>query len=258
MPASSVRIGLIGAGKNTRERHIPGFQAIDGVEVVSVCNRSRESSQRVADQFGIPKVIENWQDLIADDDIDAVCIGTWPYLHCPMTLASLDNEKHVMTEARMAMNAGEAHDMLDAANASPGLVTQIVPSPFTFAIDETIRSLVAEGYLGDVLAIDMNVNGHQFLEREAPVSWRHDRDLSGLNIMHMGIWYEALLRWVGPASEVMAMTSVNVSLRRDEDGNPVSITVPDHADVLCRMAVGARLGLGSARLSGWGRSRVSG
>ena len=77
MPASSIRIGLIGAGKNTRERHIPGFQAIDGVEVVSVCNRSLESSQRVADQFGIPKVIENWQDLVADDDINAVCIGTW-------------------------------------------------------------------------------------------------------------------------------------------------------------------------------------
>ena len=168
MAASSIRIGLIGAGKNTRERHIPGFQAIDGVEVVSVCNRSLESSQRVADQFGIPKVIENWQDLVADDDIDAICIGTWPYLHCSMTLAGLDNEKHVMTEARMAMNAGEAHDMLDAANASPGIVTQIVPSPFTFALDETISSLVADGYLGDLVAIDMNVNGNQFLEREAP------------------------------------------------------------------------------------------
>ena len=170
-----------------------------------------------------------------------------------MTLASLDNEKHVMTEARMAMNAGEAHDMLDAANASPGLVTQIVPSPFTFVIDETIRSLVAEGYLGDVLAIDMNVNGNQFLEREAPVSWRHDRDLSGLNIMHMGIWYEALLRWVGPASEVMAMTSVNVPLRRDEDGNPVSITVPDHADVLCRMAIGGQARIRISSVIGLGQ-----
>ena len=46
------------------ERHIPGFQAIEGVEVVSVCNRSRESGQRVADQFGIPKVFENWWDVV--------------------------------------------------------------------------------------------------------------------------------------------------------------------------------------------------
>ena len=253
MVASSIRIGLIGAGKNTRERHIPGFQAIDGVEVVSVCNRSLESSQRVADQFGIPKVIENWQDLVADDDIDAVCIGTWPYLHCSMTLASLDNEKHVMTEARMAMNAGEAHDMLDAANASPGLVTQIVPSPFTFALDETISSLVSDGYLGDLVAIDMNVNGNQFLEREAPISWRQDMGLSGLNIMHMGIWYEALLRWVGPASEVIAMTSVNVPVRRDEDGNPAFITVPDHADVLCRMAIGGQARIRISSVIGLGQ-----
>ena len=253
MGASSVRIGLIGAGKNTRERHIPGFQAIDGVEVVSVCNRSRESSQRVADQFGIPKVVENWQDLVADDDIDAICIGTWPYLHCSMTLAGLDNEKHVMTEARMAMNAAEAHDMLDAANASPGLVTQIVPSPFTFAIDETIRSLVMDGYLGDIIAIDMNVNGNQFLEREAPIAWRQNRELSGLNILHMGIWYEALMRWVGPASAVMAMTSVNVPIRPDEDGSPAFITVPDHVDVICRMFIGAQARIRISSVIGLGQ-----
>lgn len=40
--AKVVRIGLIGAGANTRLRHIPGFQAIPGVEIVAVCNRSAE------------------------------------------------------------------------------------------------------------------------------------------------------------------------------------------------------------------------
>ena len=253
MAASSVRIGLIGAGKNTRDRHIPGFQAIDGVEVVSVCNRSRESSQRVADQFGIPKVVENWRDVVEDDDVDAVCIGTWPYLHCPMTLAGLENEKHVLTEARMAMNAEEAHAMFDASNERPGVVTQIVPSPFTFAIDETVRSLVADGYLGEVLAIDMNVNGDQFLERDSPIAWRQSRELSGLNIMHMGIWYEALIRWVGPASEVMAMTTVNVPIRRDDAGNLGFVTVPDHVDVICRMAIGAQARIRISSVIGLGQ-----
>ena len=253
MGVESVRIGLIGAGKNTRDRHIPGFQAIEGVEVVSVCNRSRESSQRVADQFGIPKVFEDWWDVVGDDEIDAVCIGTWPYLHCAMTLAALENEKHVMTEARMAMNAEEAHIMLDASREHPGLVTQIVPSPFTFAVDETVRSMIIDGYLGDILAIDVNVNGDQFLEREAPMSWRQDRVLSGLNIMHMGIWYEALMRWVGPASEVMAMTSVNVPIRRDDDGNLVHIDVPDHIDVLCRMAIGAQARIRISTVIGMGQ-----
>jgi predicted dehydrogenase len=61
---------------------ISRLQAIDGVDLVSVCNRSRESSQRVADQFNIPKVYEDWQELLADPDINAVVIGTWPYMHC--------------------------------------------------------------------------------------------------------------------------------------------------------------------------------
>ncbi len=55
-----VRIGLIGAGGNTRSRHIPGFKAIDDVEIVTVANRSVASGQKVADEFGIPKAAANW------------------------------------------------------------------------------------------------------------------------------------------------------------------------------------------------------
>ena len=71
-----IRIGIVGAGNNTRVRHIPGLQAIPGVEIVSVCNRSRESSQRAADAFHIPKVYDDWRELVAADDTDAIVIGT--------------------------------------------------------------------------------------------------------------------------------------------------------------------------------------
>ena len=54
-----IKIGIIGAGENTRKFHIPNFQKLDGVEVVSVCNRSRESGQKVADEFTIQKVFSN-------------------------------------------------------------------------------------------------------------------------------------------------------------------------------------------------------
>ena len=104
----SIKIGLIGAGGNTKTRHIPGFQALQNVEVVSVANRSIASSRAVADEFGIPEVVNNWQDIIDDPRIDAVSIGTWPYMHCPITTAALENGKHVLCEARMALNSVEA------------------------------------------------------------------------------------------------------------------------------------------------------
>ena len=240
MSVQRVRIGIVGAGGNVRLRHVPGFQAIEGVELVSVCNRSRESSERAAAEFGIPLVYDNWLDLVEADDTDAICIGTWPYLHCPITLAALESEKHVLTEARMAMNADEAHAMLEASRAMPQLVAQIVPAPFTLPVDRTIQELLADGYLGDLLAVEVRLNQSNFVDMDGALNWRLDRDLSGYNIMMMGVWYEALLRWIGPAARVMAMTKTAVTRRRDAQGLPRAVSIPDHVDILCQMACGAQ------------------
>src|SRR5437762_14198764 len=102
MKHQTLRIGLIGAGANTRLRHIPGLRAVADVEIVAVCNRRPESTAAAAAEFGIPRTFERWQDLVADPAIDAIVIGTWPYLHGEITLAALDAGKHVLTEARMA------------------------------------------------------------------------------------------------------------------------------------------------------------
>ena len=240
MAYETVRLGLIGAGKNTVERHIPGFQGVDGVEIVAVANRTPASGRRVADQFNIAQVYDNWQELLEDDSIDAVCIGTWPYMHRTMTMAALEKNKHVLCEARMAIDAREARDMLNASRNKPDLVAQLVPSPFTFRVDNVLQSLINDGYLGDLVAVEIQVLGPNFVERDGPMHWRYDRDLSGYNILMMGIWYEAMIRWVGRATKLTAMTRVNVPYRTDEAGNRVSVTIPDHADVLCQLANGAQ------------------
>ena len=250
MPDDVVRLGLIGAGRNTRERHIPGFQKVPGVEIAAVANRSRESGQRVADSFNIPTVYDNWRELLDDPTIDAVCIGTWPYMHCTLTLAALDKGKHVLCEARMAANAQEAHAMLDASMTRPHLVAQIVPSPTTFKVDGLLMQLVSEGYLGDLLAVELQSLGPSFADFDSPMHWRQDRALSGYNILNMGIWYEAMIRWVGPATRVMAMTKVGVPRRRDGSGHWQAVTIPDHVDILCQLANGAQAHLRFSAVSG--------
>ena len=112
---------------------------------MAVCNRRRESARRVASEFDIPKVHGSWEDLVSDPEVDAVVIGAWPYLHCPVTLAAFDAGKHVLTQARMAMNAREAQRMLDRSHESPRLTAMIVPSPYGLAGDAFMRSLIASG-----------------------------------------------------------------------------------------------------------------
>jgi predicted dehydrogenase len=235
-----VRIGIVGAGNNTRLRHIPGFRAIPGVEIVAVCNRTRESSERAARELGIPKVYDTWLEVVQSPEVDAVCIGTWPYMHCPVTLAALEAGKHVLTEARMAMNAREAHLMLEAARRRPHLVTQVVPSPLTLKVDRTIQRLLAQGFIGEPLVLELRACTPTFVDRERPLHWREDRALSGFNTLTLGIWYEAVMRWIGPAAKVMAMAKVVVKQRRDADGLLRGVEVPDHLDVLCEFACGVQ------------------
>lgn len=252
MSDEMIRVGVIGAGANTTSRHIPGLQAIEGVEIVTVCNRSRESSERVAQQFNIPQTCENWLDVIEDPDIDAIVIGTWPYLHYTLVMAALEADKHVMCEARMSMNATEAHLMYEAALARPHLIAQIVPSPFSLRVDKTIKRLIAEGYLGDILAVEVRDRGG-FLDTQAPLHWRHNFDLSGYNIMTMGIWYEAMMRWVGEATRVMAMGKTFVKLRRDPQTNSLkAVRIPEHIDVLADLACGAQAHISVSRAIGLG------
>jgi|307.fasta_scaffold04895_1 predicted dehydrogenase len=242
MPAmtdNKIRVGFIGAGANSRKFHVPNLKAQPGVELVAVANRSKESGERVAKEFGIGRVAGDWREIIAAKDIDAVCIGTWPYTHCEMTLAALDAGKHVLCEARMAMNAAEGRRMLEASRRKPQLVAQIVPAPHTLEVDPTVKAKLAEGYAGEVLSVELQGSQGSFVSPDAPLHWRHDISLSGHNILNMGIWYEAMMRWVGPARRVMTMTKVAVPRRKDEKGAWHEVKVPEHVDILATLASGA-------------------
>ena len=138
----------------------------------------------------------------------------------------------------MCMNAAEAHEMLAASREMPELTAQIVPAPHTLKVDAKIKELIADGYLGDILSVDMTVHQGDFIDYDAPLHWRNDRDLSGYNIMQMGIWYEAMMRWVGPAGSVRTVARVNVKSRVDDSGSRRFITIPDQVETVCEMVSG--------------------
>lgn len=238
-----VRIGIVGAGKNTRVMHLPGFQAIEGVSVEIVCNRSEESSRKVADDFGIGRIAGDWQELVADPEIDAVMIGTWPYLHAEVTIAALQAGKHVLTEARMARNLAEAKSMLTASREHPDLVAQIVPAPMSLDFDAVVIKMLDESELGSLREVCITNSGAQYASSAAPLTWRQDYELSGVNVMAMGIYYEIIRRWLGVDPEtILARGNVFTRNRSSaEGGDPVAVRIPESLTVLGDYADGGRL-----------------
>lgn len=240
---NQIRVGFIGAGANTRSRHLPGFQEIDDVVCSMVCNRSRESSEKVAKEFNIPRIAETWQDVVNDPGIDAICIGTWPYLHAEITNAALAANKHVLTEARMARNLAEAESMLAASQAKPNLVAQIVPGPMTFEFDATITEFISNGDIGELRELYVTDTGCQFALSDSPITWRQNFELSGRNIMSMGIYHEIIHRWINDEPIwVIADAEIFTTERNDvEKKEKASVKIPDCIAILGRYMSGARM-----------------
>ncbi|MBX6313585.1 MAG: Gfo/Idh/MocA family oxidoreductase [Isosphaeraceae bacterium] len=233
MRRGELRIGIVGAGAITRARHLPGFRALPGVKVVGVCNLRRESSVRVAREFDIPRIFDSWEHLVEADDIDAVVIGAWPYLHCPITLAALGAGKHVLTQARMAMNAREAQRMLDKAREHPDLTAMIVPSPYGLTGDAFMRQLIADGYLGQLREVHVTGLSSDLADRSTPLGWRQVARYSGFNTLNLGILHETVLRWTPPVRRVFAYVAKHVPQRRDpETGQKVPVGTADSVQVL--------------------------
>ncbi len=241
MAEQRIRVGIVGAGANTRLRHIPGFRQISGVEIVGVANSSAASTARVAAEFGIPKTYAGWEQLIADPDIDAVQIGTWPNLHCEVTCAALNAGKHVLCEARMACNLQEAQQMLVTSQAHPELVAQIVPSPFGLEHGDYVRNLIQNQYIGELRELVVIGADDQFWDYSKLLHWRQDRSVSGQNILAMGILHETASRWAGPTSRVFAQGHIFEPIRYAPQGEiSVPVTVPDSVQIVTQLANGAR------------------
>lgn len=241
MAEQRIRVGIVGAGENTRVRHIPGFRQIPGVEIAGVVNSRPETTAKVAAEFGIPKTYARWEDLVADPQIDAVQIGTYPNLHSAITCAALNAGKHVLCEARMAASLQEAQQMLAASEAHPQLVAQIVPSPLGLECGEYVGNLIRNRFLGELREVVVIGANDQFWDFSRLLHWRQQRELSGVNVLMLGILQETVSRWIGPTSRVFAQSTIFEATRPAPQGEiSLDVTVPDSVQVVTELANGGR------------------
>lgn len=237
--ASKVRIGVIGAGGIFRSRHFPSLAKIDEAEIVAICNRSTESAAKIADEFNLTvDTTTDPNEVINRDDIDAVMIGTWPYKHCPLTLAALEAGKHVFVQARMAMNLREAKQMYSAA-LETGLVTQICPAG-AWKGQWLLRRLVDEDYCGKIYNVYVRDMVRDHLDPDVPLHWRDIDRYSGLNALAMGITMERIFRIVGYLSTVTAHSETFIQERKLPDGSGTGpVERPDTIHVIGKLENGA-------------------
>ena len=230
-----LRIGIVGAGSIVQKRHLPALKKNPEVEIVAVSNSTYESSEQFCREHcpgATP--MRNWADLLAVPDIDIIWIGTPPYMHSAVTISALEAGKHVFCQARMSMDLAEAEEMLAASKRSPELVTMLCPPPYGLRGDLLVKKLLAENYVGRPHDVRLQSFTANFLNPDAPAHWRQKIEISGLNVLTLGIYVEVLQRWLGNISGVFARGKILTANRQG-----YKVIIPDLLNVLCSFENGA-------------------
>ena len=233
MTNKHLKVGIIGAGDIVKYRHAPGLAKIDDLSIVSVCNSSITSAQKFANEWARDaKICENPEDIIYSD-CDIVWIGTPPYMHCELTCSALAAGKHVFCQSRMAMNVEEAELMLKTAKKYPKLVTALCPPPMGLNVDQFMKSLLSESVIGRPHQIILHSSSKNYLDPSIPAHWRQKSEISGINILRLGIYIEILHRWFVKITTVYAEENTITPIR-----NGYSINIPDTVNLLCKFENG--------------------
>lgn len=229
-----IRIGLVGAGGIVKQRHLPGLRALPNVRFTAVANSTLASAEAFCRDFAPEaRPTARWEDVVDNAEVDVVWIGAHPCMHHDATDFGLQCGKHVFTQARMAATLAEAEHMWERAQSHPELVTAICPAPQGLRGGEMVKKLLAEGAIGRPHQALLHSFSAAWLDAAQPAHWRQKTEVSGIQILTLGIYTEVLQRWLGHIVEVEARGNVVVPERQG-----YAVGTPDFVHVLARFRSG--------------------
>ncbi|MDA3940838.1 MAG: Gfo/Idh/MocA family oxidoreductase [Spirochaetia bacterium] len=204
---SKIKWGLIGCGDISRKRVVPGIKDSKNSKLIAVNRSDFSRAMSFAKEFGAKKWMKKWQDLIADDEIDAVYIATPVYLHAEQSIAAAEAGKHILCEKSMAMNTLEADRMIDACKAN-NVKLGIAYYRNLYPGVHRIKEIISDREIGNIVHIQSN-NFENFNRKPGEARyWLLEKEKSGGGPM-MDMGCHRIEVFVNIAGQVKQVTSFN-------------------------------------------------
>jgi len=184
-----VRLGMLGVSWWT-DLVWPGFSQAENAEITWIAARTGEKAEKFARENNIPRWTNDYAELIAAPDVDAVFVGVPNFLHDELARAALANGKHVLQEKPMALSTKAAQAQADEA-ARRGLV--LMPDQ-ELRLANGIADLpeLISSRLGPLRKVTIGLT----LRHATWSGWRGDPALSGGTLFEMIIHELDLARWL--------------------------------------------------------------
>lgn len=149
MEKKKINLGIVGCGVHAQIAHIPFFKKNPQCELTAICDSDVRKIDHLSSKYNIPHRYQDFQEIVQDEEIDALIIATPNYLHAAMTISALKYGKDVLCESPMSINLKEAKEMIDTAKKTgkklvPAMNNRLRPDV------QIIKKFIKEGELGDI------------------------------------------------------------------------------------------------------------
>lgn len=187
-----VRWGVISTARIGTEKVIPAMQRGSHCEMVALASRDSKRAKQTADNLKIPKAYGSYEELLADDGIDAVYNPLPNHLHVPWTMRAIAAGKHVLCEKPIALSSRDAQKLLDVADRHPDVK---VMEAFMYRHHPQwikAKEIVSSGQIGHLCTIQSFFSYFN----DDPQNIRNQAEIGGGALMDIGCYNISLSRFL--------------------------------------------------------------
>ncbi|WP_019375943.1 Gfo/Idh/MocA family protein [Virgibacillus halodenitrificans] len=221
-----LKVAVIGCGSIARHRHLLEYQANSEVVITAVCDIVQERADEMAERYHA-KAYTDYEELLQNEDVDAVSICVPNYLHAPVSITALNAKKNVLCEKPMATSREEAEDMIKAAKKHNRKLMiahnqRFVPS------HQKAKELIASGAIGKIYSFRTTFGhgGPEGWSADGRDSWFFEKDKAFIGAMgDLGVHKADLIRYLlgEEFTNVAAFVETSAKGDTDVDDNAVCI-----------------------------------
>ncbi|MEX2476845.1 MAG: Gfo/Idh/MocA family oxidoreductase [Gracilimonas sp.] len=189
---NKINWGVLSTASIGTEHVIPGMQKGEHCNMLAISSRSLEKAKHSADVLNIPKAYGSYEELLADDEIDAIYNPLPNHLHVPWTIKALEAGKHVLCEKSIAVNALEAEKLKEESEKYPGLK---VMEAFMYRFHpqwEVVKNWVSSGKIGDLKTLQTMFTYHNV----NPDDIRNKEGMGGGGLLDVGCYCISASRYI--------------------------------------------------------------
>ena len=223
------KIAVIGLGGIAQLVHLPILSKLGNVEISAVAEINKNRLRTVGEKFGISKQYNNYKEMLAKENVDALIISTPTNTHSEIAIECLKAKKHILIEKPIARDLAEAREINEVARKNK--IQVMIGMNLRYRPDAMLmKSLVSSGELGEIFYIRCGWLRKQSSDQK----WFLNKNQSGGGvIIDLGILILDLALWIMNDNKMKSVTVQKFNHRtKDVEDSAVGLVRFDNGQVI--------------------------